>query len=111
MQPGYKLLSEDLVQRILDEAMQLMASPGIKVQSAQARRLLAEAGARVEEDKEVAHIPEKLAGECLQTAPSEFSLYDRFGSPAVFYGGNAVHFDPGSSGLHVLDPEDRKSVV
>jgi trimethylamine--corrinoid protein Co-methyltransferase len=105
MQPGYKLLTEDLVQRILDEAMQLMVSPGIKVQSAEARRLLAEAGARVEEDEEVAHIPEKLARACLQTAPSEFSLYDRSGNPAVFYGGNAVHFDPGSSGVHVLDPD------
>ena len=34
-----------------------------------------------------------------------FTLYDRDGEPAVHYAGDAVHFDPGSSGVHILDPE------
>ena len=37
--------------------------------------------------------------------PREFHLHDRAGEPRVTYGGDAVHFDPGSSGVHVLDPE------
>ena len=32
------LLSDELVKRILDEAFQLMMTPGIKVQSPEARR-------------------------------------------------------------------------
>ena len=36
--------------------------------------------------------------------PREFWLYSRDGQPAVHYGGDAVHFDPGSSGVNVLDP-------
>lgn len=35
----------------------------------------------------------------------DFHLYDRNGNPKVTYGGDAVHFDPGSSGVHILDPE------
>jgi trimethylamine--corrinoid protein Co-methyltransferase len=37
--------------------------------------------------------------------PREFALYDRDDTRAVEYGGEAVHFDPGSSCVHVLDPE------
>jgi trimethylamine:corrinoid methyltransferase-like protein len=33
MQPGIRLLSDDMVQRVLDEAFQLMMEPGVKVQS------------------------------------------------------------------------------
>lgn len=105
MQPKISLLTEDLVGRVLDEAFQLMLEPGIKVQSAEARQLLAEAGARVDEASEVAHIPEAVARQALQTAPQQFFLYDRNGQPAVQYGGEAVHFDPGSSSVHVLDPQ------
>jgi trimethylamine:corrinoid methyltransferase-like protein len=104
-QPKLSLLSDELVQRVLDEAFQLMMNPGIKVQSAEARKLMAESGISVDAGNEVAHIPEEAAREALKTAPSEFDLYDRDGYQAVHYGGDTVQFDPGSSGVHILDPE------
>lgn len=105
LQPSISLLSDELVKRILDEAFQLMVSPGIKVQSPAARQLLEEAGATIDHDHEVAHIPEKLVYQSLETVPHQFSLYDRNGNHKVNYGGNSVQFDPGSSGVHILDPE------
>jgi trimethylamine--corrinoid protein Co-methyltransferase len=105
MQPKISLLSDLLIKQILDEAFQLMMAPGIKVQSPEARRLLAEAGARVEEASEVAHIPVEVAAPALESAPKQFYLYDRFGQPVINYGGDAVHFDPGSSGVHILDAD------
>src|SRR4030066_1062083 len=105
MQPNITLLTTELVKRILDEAFQLLINPGIKVQSPTALQLLDEAGARIDRDAEVAHIPEKIVQQALETVPHEFYLYDRFGTPKITYGGNSVHFDPGSSGVHILDPE------
>jgi trimethylamine---corrinoid protein Co-methyltransferase len=105
MQPKIELLSNEMVDRILDEAHQLLLKPGIKVQSETARRLLAQAGAQVEEGSEIVRIPESLVAASLQTAPKSFILYDRNEQPVVYYGGDAVHFDPGSSGVHMLDPE------
>jgi trimethylamine--corrinoid protein Co-methyltransferase len=105
MQPKLQLLSPEIVQQILDEAFQLLMEPGIKVQLPEARKLLAEAGARVDEADEVVHIPENLVREMLKTVPREFTLYNRAGEPTVHYGGDDVHFDPGSSGVHILDPE------
>ncbi|GER79908.1 MAG: trimethylamine methyltransferase [Anaerolineaceae bacterium] len=105
MRPKLEFLTPDLIGQILDEAFQLMLKPGIKVQYAEARQLLAAAGADVDEAAEVARIPEKLVRAALETVPREFFLHDRRGQPKVQYGGDAVHFDPGSSGVHILDPE------
>jgi trimethylamine--corrinoid protein Co-methyltransferase len=103
MRPKLELLTPDLIARILDEAFQLMQKPGVKVQSVEARELLVAAGASAEGD--VLKIPEKVVRKALETVPERFHLYDRDGNPKVCYGGDAVHFDPGSSGVHILDPE------
>jgi len=103
IQPKLELLTYDLIARILDEAFQLMQKPGIKVQSAEARNLLVKAGATTEGD--VVKIPEKIVRNALDTVPAEFHLYNRYGIPKAHYGGNSVHFNPGSSGVHILDPE------
>lgn len=104
MQPKITLLSDQLVGQILDESYQLLENPGIKIQSQPAMQLLQQAGARIDRDAEVAHIPEQLVQDALKTVPHQFYLYDRFGNKKVTYGGDAVHFDPGSSGVHILDP-------
>ncbi len=105
MQPKMELLTTDLLHQILDEAHQLLETTGIKVQSEEARLLLSDAGAQVEAATEVARIPRQVAAKALQSAPSVFYLYDRKGDPRVVYGGDVVQFDPGSSGVHILDAE------
>jgi len=105
MQPKLELLPNELVQRILDEAFQLLLNPGVKVQSSEARRLLAQAGAQVDEANEVVKISQAIVEKALDSTPRQFYLYNRDGEPTVHYGGDAVHFDPGSSGVHILDPD------
>lgn len=105
MQPKLSLLNDELIARIIEEAYQLMIKPGIKVQNTEARQLLADAGAQVDEKTLVVKIPEQIAKKALETVPRQFHLYDYDGNPKVQYGGDAVHFDPGSSGISVLIPE------
>ncbi len=105
MQPKIELLTPELVERILDEAFQLLMNPGVKVQAPEAMELLAAAGAQIDREREVARIPAEVARRALETVPHEFFLHNRAGAPVVRYGGDAVHFDPGSSGVHILDPE------
>jgi trimethylamine--corrinoid protein Co-methyltransferase len=114
MQPILRLLSPDLVARILDEAFQLLKETGVKVQLYEARQLFADTGAEIDEEHEIVRIPEKVIRKGLETTPSEFWLYDRTGNRSVHYGGDSVHFDPGSCGVHYLDPdtlEHRPSVT
>ncbi|MEP0806786.1 MAG: trimethylamine methyltransferase family protein [Chloroflexota bacterium] len=105
MRPKLTLLSEDLIPRIIEEAYQLLRKPGIKVLNAEARKLLAEAGAQVNEETFIVHIPEQLVRNALSTVPQKFHLYDYNGNPTVEYGGDTVQFDPGSSGVAVLDSD------
>ena len=103
MRPTFQLLDRDLIDRVLAEAFELLAEPGIRVGAVAAQELLASAGARL--DGDVARIPEAVARRALASVPREFSLYNRAGEPVVRYGGDHVHFDPGSSCLNLLDPE------
>ncbi|MBE0671377.1 MAG: trimethylamine methyltransferase family protein [Anaerolineales bacterium] len=105
MQPKLSLLNDELIARIIEEAYQLMLKPGIKVQNAEARQLLADAGAQVDEETMVVKIPEQIVKKALETVPRQFFLYDYDGNPKVQYGGDAVQFDPGSSGISILIPE------
>jgi trimethylamine--corrinoid protein Co-methyltransferase len=105
MRPKIELLDKQLIERVIEEAFQLMNEPGIKVTSEEARALLADSGAQVDVENQVVRIPESLGRKALDTVPSEFYLYNREGEPAVHYGGDSVHFDPGSSGVSIFDAE------
>ena len=105
MQPKLELLSSELTSRILDEAFQLLVNPGIRVMSGPARNLLAAAGAEVDDGTGVVHIPERTVRAALHSTPKTFHLFNRLGECTVTYGGNNVHFDPGSSSVNVLDPD------
>src|SRR5450631_184709 len=103
MRPGIQLLSAELIGRILGEAFELLRNPGVRVGSAPVVELLRLAGVEIEEG--VARLPEALVRKCLASAPHNFYLYNRQGEKAVHYGGDDVHFDPGSCCVQMLDPE------
>ncbi|HEX5807713.1 MAG TPA: trimethylamine methyltransferase family protein [Anaerolineales bacterium] len=105
MQPKLTLLSDELIARILEEAYELLQCPGIKVQNPEARDLLAAAGAKIYPDNQVIGLPASLVRSALEGVPREFYLYDYDGNPSIHYGGDSVHFDPGSSGIAMLNPE------
>jgi trimethylamine--corrinoid protein Co-methyltransferase len=105
MRPKFQLLSDELVERVIGEARTLMRETGVKVQSPEARALLAGAGAEVDEMREVVKIPDAIVDRVLGTVPHTFTVHDAFGEPKVVYGDGRVHFDPGSSAVQVLDPE------
>ena len=106
MRPKLELLASPMIERILEEAFQLIEKPGVRVAPA-VYELLGAAGVPVKDG--VAHIPESVARKALATVPREFFLYDRSGKPAVHYGGDDEHFDPGSSCLNILDPDTQQA--
>jgi trimethylamine---corrinoid protein Co-methyltransferase len=103
MRPRIQLLSPELTGRILREAFELLMNPGVRVGSAPVVELLQSSGVEVNDG--VARLPEPLVRRCLASAPRDFYLYNRQGEKAVHYGGDDVHFDPGSCCVQVLDPE------
>jgi trimethylamine--corrinoid protein Co-methyltransferase len=111
MRPTLKVLSEDLVEQIIAEGIALVRDPGVRVHNEEAMRLLAAAGADIDQGRLVARIPERLVREALETTAREFHLFTLDGRPAVHYGGDDVHFDPGSAALAILDPATERQRV
>src|ERR1019366_10030164 len=107
MRPRVQLLSAELIGRILREAFERLMNPGVRVGSAPVVELLRAAGVEVgvAASDGVARIPELLVRQCLASAPRDFYLYNRQGEKAVHYGGDDVHFDPGSCCVQMLDPD------
>jgi trimethylamine--corrinoid protein Co-methyltransferase len=106
MSPKLQLLDSGMLERVLNEAFELLATTGIKVGTPSVADLLASAGAKVKEG--IAQIPATLVRRALESVPKEFFLYDRAGQAAVHYGGDDVQFDPGSSCLNILDAETQQ---
>ena len=109
IRPKLEFLSPETVNRALDEAYDLLLDPGVQIHYAEALRLLADGGAEVDVSARVARIPRSLAEKAVETAPSSFYLYDLDGEPVVHYGGDDVHFDPGSAAIEIIDYQARES--
>jgi len=109
MRPKLTFLSPDTIERIVAEAYDLLSDPGVRIHSDRALQLLAERGAEVDFEARVVHIPTDLARQAVETAPSSFYLYNADGQPAVHYGDDDVHFDPGSAAIEILDHGVKRS--
>ncbi len=107
MRPTLRLLSPELLDRILGEAFELLVRPGFRVGSPEVVDLLRLH--EVEVSDGVAHVDEALVRQCLATVPREFYLYSRQGEAVVHYGGDEVQFDPGSCCVQILDPETQQA--
>jgi trimethylamine--corrinoid protein Co-methyltransferase len=108
MRPQFQILSDDLMEQIIAEGFELLMDPGVRVHNSEALDLLADAGADVNFESRIAYIPRDIIERALETAPSEFYLYDLDGEPVVHYGGDNVQFDPGSAAITILDSETQQ---
>ena len=108
MQPKLSILSDELVNQVIAEGFELLMDPGVRVHNEEALKLLAGAGADVDMETQMARIPEPIVRRTLETAPSEFYLYNLGGEPVVHYGGDSVQFDPGSTAITILDSETQE---
>ena len=102
MRPSLNILEPELIGRIVDEAMRVLAETGMEIRGAGMRQRLAEHGLPTDPDGRV-RFPRSVVEAAIASAPSSFWLYDRDGNPHADIGGDRVHFIPGSSGLKILD--------
>ena len=70
-----KLLTQDEIKAIHDSSVRLLEEVGMKVASAEARRIFAENAAAVDEKTQIVRIPRKMIEKAIETAPSKVVLY------------------------------------
>jgi trimethylamine--corrinoid protein Co-methyltransferase len=106
-------LTPEKCEAIYEAALAVIADIGMTVWHAEARKLLAGAGARVEEERLV-RIPRELVARARETAPSMIDVYDRVGELAMELGGFNAYFGTGSDLMSTYDLETgghRRSVL
>lgn len=103
MRPTIQVITPALIERIIDEAKQILAEVGIEVRGAALRARLLAHGLPTDPTGKRICFPPHVVERALASAPSRFTLYDRAGQPFTELGGDQVHFVPGSSGLRIHD--------
>jgi trimethylamine--corrinoid protein Co-methyltransferase len=103
MRPILRLLDDTLIDRILAEARDILATLGVEIHNPGILALLADHGARVDREKCRAFLPGELVDNALKTSPRSFKLYDVYGRETHDLGGHNVYFTPGSAAINVLD--------
>jgi trimethylamine--corrinoid protein Co-methyltransferase len=103
LRPQLKLLSAELLARIVSEARDILCHLGTKVQNPRVLKLMAEHGAKVDFEKNHVRYTDSLLDRCLKSVPAQFKLFDVSGNETHDFSGSNIHFTPGSAALHVLD--------
>lgn len=105
MRPNVRFLDDQLIERIISEARDILCNLGINIFDAQTLELLAGEGAVVDSSTNNVQLTPGIIDKALGTVPDSFKLYDVTGNQTHDFSGFNVYFTPGSSSLNVLDYE------
>jgi len=101
--PRYVLLTEEQIRAIHLASLELLETVGMQVLHDEAVQILRAAGCRVQGD-DVVLMPNWLVEECIATAPSRITIYDRRGEPAMRLEGRNIYFGLGTDLIRTQDP-------
>ena len=101
---GLNLLGPVNVEQIHNATMEVMNDVGIRIDCEEALDIFEQAGARVEREAKVVHIPEWLVMDAVQKAPTHFTVGGRTGEHDVVIGTDRVSFIPFGEGVIIEDP-------
>jgi trimethylamine--corrinoid protein Co-methyltransferase len=112
--PKLELLSDELIQKIIEEAYIILEDQGVFIENEEALALLRDAGMKVDFSSQRVKITPQLVEESLSSTPASLKIYDRNGETEYFIGEDEVHFAAGSVAVTILDSEtqqERKAVT
>ncbi len=77
MQTVLRVLSDDERSQVHERTLEVLSKTGLRVDSVRARKILADAGADVDETSRIVRYPKDLVERCLSSAPRKFNLGGR----------------------------------
>lgn len=102
--PRYRLLTVKQIEALHQASLEILDTVGVRVLHDEARRMLADAGCRIDSDHRV-RIPAALVETAIRSAPSSVTIFDREGLEAMRLEGRRVHYGLGTDLLHTRDME------
>jgi trimethylamine--corrinoid protein Co-methyltransferase len=97
------LLDDALIDRIVDEARELLRKLGVEIHNEAVLSMLGDHGAEIDAQAQRAYLTGEIIDRALASAPDSFQLFDVLGKQTHDFSGEAVHFTPGSAAINILD--------
>ena len=98
---GMKVLTDDQIWEIRQAAFEIVEKVGFKIRHAEAKKMLAAAGAIVKEDN--VKLPRYVVEACLLSAPKGWTIYDRNGKRAMEVEGRKSHYGTSTASPNTKD--------
>ncbi len=114
MRPVLRLLSDELIERIVSEARDILCKLGVEIHNEGVLLMLAQHGASVDMGRKHATFTDAMIDKALAAAPDTVELYDVLGRKTHELTDHNVYFTPGSAAINILDSrsgEIRKPVT
>ncbi|NHJ49280.1 MAG: hypothetical protein FK733_15940 [Asgard group archaeon] len=105
MRPNLTVLPEELKEKVVSEAIEILYDIGVFIENEEAVSILEQEGIKTDSKTKRTKIPSDVVKKALKSVPSHIKLYDRDGKEVANLGGDNICFDPGSAALNVLDRE------
>ena len=109
MRPTLRLLEDQLISQIVDEARSLLKTLGVTIQNPAVLSLIGDFGAEIDMASQHATLTDEILDRALKTSPPSFGLYDVLGNQTHDFSGDKVHYTPGSAAINILDSETGKA--
>ncbi len=101
--PQFRVLSDAQCREIYLATLECLNRTGVQVDNAEARELLAAAGAWVDENR--VRIPAHIIQDAVAATPRAFTIWGRDARQAMRVAPDRVHFGPGLTNTFFVDPE------
>ncbi len=108
MRPTIKFLTDELIEKIVSEATEILCTLGIEIHNKTILTMLSDCGCRIDTEEHRAVLTQDVIDKALKAAPESFGLYDVTGKQTHDFSGHNVYFTPGSTALHILEPQTKK---
>jgi trimethylamine--corrinoid protein Co-methyltransferase len=101
------MLSEEMVDRIIDEAFEVLETIGLQFEHPKALALLGDHGQRIDRASERAWLKRDFVEKAIASAPRSFRIWNVAGDASIEIGGDQVTYDPGSAAIKMLETDGR----
>lgn len=103
MRPKLRFLEDDLIEKIVAEAIQILCTLGVEIQNEAVLSILSDHGAKVDTGSNKAVLTAGIIQQAVKAAPDSFKLFSVGGVETHDFKDHNVYFTPGSAALHILD--------
>jgi trimethylamine--corrinoid protein Co-methyltransferase len=108
MRPILKFLEEPLIEKIIDEAIEILCKIGVEINNTKILSMLQNHNTKVDMGKKHVYLNREIIERAIKTVPGSFKLYDVLGNETHDLSGYNVYFTPGSAALNILDYQTGK---